>query len=120
MGQNASRLFSSSSLFFFNDTATTEIYPLSLHDALPICAWRRRPGGTPAHAQPGAGHRFDSGLGGHVHPGAVDTGIDSNPAMASCVCSVGFTCPAHASAGDGAAGGAVRSGSDIIRANLGP
>src|SRR5271170_8501377 len=23
--------------FFFNDTATTEIYPLSLHDALPIC-----------------------------------------------------------------------------------
>src|SRR3989442_15804246 len=24
------------SFFFFNDTATTEIYPLSLHDALPI------------------------------------------------------------------------------------
>ena len=23
-------------LFFFNDTATTEIYTLSLHDALPI------------------------------------------------------------------------------------
>src|SRR2546427_8180306 len=36
-------------LFFFNDTATTEIYTLSLHDALPIscsCAprIRRRPG----------------------------------------------------------------------------
>src|ERR1039458_10494035 len=39
--------------FFFNDTATTEIYTLSLHDALPICCkgprnrrWRRscRPG----------------------------------------------------------------------------
>src|SRR5574341_2253762 len=38
--------------FFFNDTATTEIYTLSLHDALPICralaqggraAVRRRP-----------------------------------------------------------------------------
>src|SRR5690349_23753012 len=38
-------------LFFFNDTATTEIYTLSLHDALPIsrrvprrCTWccRRR------------------------------------------------------------------------------
>src|SRR3712207_5248672 len=43
--------------FFFNDTATTEIYTLSLHDALPISApqpprsrrerrprwWRRRP-----------------------------------------------------------------------------
>ena len=27
--------------FFFNDTATTEIYTLSLHDALPIC-----PGGS--------------------------------------------------------------------------
>src|SRR3712207_9072857 len=28
-------------LFFFNDTATTEIYTLSLHDALPICRHRR-------------------------------------------------------------------------------
>src|SRR3712207_7273261 len=27
--------------FFFNDTATTEIYTLSLHDALPICTWSR-------------------------------------------------------------------------------
>src|SRR2546428_2027524 len=26
--------------FFFNDTATTEIYTLSLHDALPICTTR--------------------------------------------------------------------------------
>src|SRR2546427_8621700 len=25
--------------FFFNDTATTEIYTLSLHDALPICSF---------------------------------------------------------------------------------
>ena len=25
-----------STVFFFNDTATTEIYPLSLHDALPF------------------------------------------------------------------------------------
>src|SRR5258708_27304540 len=40
-------------LFFFNDTATTEIYTLSLHDALPICA-----GGDPrgaAQSAPGAG-----------------------------------------------------------------
>src|SRR3989442_10831697 len=29
----------SCSFFFFNDTATTEIYTLSLHDALPI-SWR--------------------------------------------------------------------------------
>src|SRR5258708_38804777 len=27
--------------FFFNDTATTEIYTLSLHDALPICLQQR-------------------------------------------------------------------------------
>src|SRR3712207_8127984 len=27
-------------MFFFNDTATTEIYTLSLHDALPICVRR--------------------------------------------------------------------------------
>src|SRR3989454_2231001 len=26
--------------FFFNDTATTEIYTLSLHDALPISRWQ--------------------------------------------------------------------------------
>src|SRR6266508_1456509 len=32
-------------IFFFNDTATTEIYTLSLHDALPIS-------GSPAHARP--------------------------------------------------------------------
>src|SRR5256885_13997308 len=29
--------FRISLFFFFNDTATTEIYTLSLHDALPIC-----------------------------------------------------------------------------------
>src|SRR5205807_4256053 len=28
-----------SCIFFFNDTATTEIYTLSLHDALPISLW---------------------------------------------------------------------------------
>src|SRR2546430_6732130 len=35
--QPASRM----SLFFFNDTATTEIYTLSLHDALPISLQHR-------------------------------------------------------------------------------
>src|SRR5260370_16872926 len=34
-------LTSSVSFFFFNDTATTEIYTLSLHDALPISFTRR-------------------------------------------------------------------------------
>src|SRR3989475_3221808 len=32
--------------FFFNDTATTEIYTLSLHDALPICTGSRLLNGT--------------------------------------------------------------------------
>src|SRR5690242_21633877 len=34
--------------FFFNDTATTEIYTLSLHDALPISRSRRTPTTTSA------------------------------------------------------------------------
>src|SRR5215216_4053524 len=40
--------------FFFNDTATTEIYTLSLHDALPISRRppRRRRSLAPAAAQP--------------------------------------------------------------------
>src|SRR5438552_14853865 len=32
--------------FFFNATATTEIYTLSLHDALPICQILKIPEGT--------------------------------------------------------------------------
>src|SRR3712207_8724318 len=36
-------LFSLIFYFFFNDTATTEIYTLSLHDALPIWAKIRPP-----------------------------------------------------------------------------
>src|SRR6266571_5974971 len=36
--------------FFFNDTATTEIYTLSLHDALPIC-WRSRSISSPMYSQ---------------------------------------------------------------------
>src|SRR6266536_6524338 len=40
--------------FFFNDTATTEIYTLSLHDALPISRGSRsRPAGRPPPPQAG-------------------------------------------------------------------
>src|SRR3712207_7667795 len=39
-------------LFFFNDTATTEIYTLSLHDALPICRGRLPHRGRPPAARP--------------------------------------------------------------------
>src|SRR6266487_4479762 len=40
LGRQTSRAFL---CFFFNDTATTEIYTLSLHDALPISAGHRAP-----------------------------------------------------------------------------
>src|SRR6266487_7137301 len=46
-----------SSFFFFNDTATTEIYTLSLHDALPI---------SPGGASTGPLHRPLSRGGQHV------------------------------------------------------
>src|SRR5258708_28844333 len=42
--------------FFFNDTATTEIYTLSLHDALPISLCR-----TPRFLGSGPRSHFDSG-----------------------------------------------------------
>src|SRR5256885_11641071 len=35
--------------FFFNDTATTEIYTLSLHDALPISIGEHVDAGAPQH-----------------------------------------------------------------------
>src|SRR4051794_41627137 len=41
------------SFFFFNDTATTEIYTLSLHDALPISTARaEEEAGAPVVATP--------------------------------------------------------------------
>src|SRR5215207_10697120 len=43
--------------FFFNDTATTEIYTLSLHDALPIRLGRRDHGQRDPD-QLGAGHHL--------------------------------------------------------------
>src|SRR2546425_8528613 len=68
------------SFFFFNDTATTEIYTLSLHDALPISTAQRaidvRPQPSPialgSHSNPGVtrslfGHRP---LGSCAAPGA--------------------------------------------------
>src|SRR3712207_7673046 len=49
--------------FFFNDTATTEIYTLSLHDALPICGRRRRRhGGWPGLPADDPGHASRRGV----------------------------------------------------------
>src|SRR3989449_8368676 len=49
-------------IFFFNDTATTEIYTLSLHDALPISCGGARPAtdrarGTPHRVEVAGGRR---------------------------------------------------------------
>src|SRR3712207_8828771 len=49
-----------SCFFFFNDTATTEIYTLSLHDALPIWGSRADGAGT-VHGQVGASDRRGAG-----------------------------------------------------------
>src|SRR5258708_39916243 len=49
--------------FFFNDTATTEIYPLPLHDALPIWVF----------ACAGAGDFEDAGAGVVAIPAAAAT-----------------------------------------------
>src|SRR3712207_8319517 len=53
-------------MFFFNDTATTEIYTLSLHDALPIS------GGNAGDPAP------RSSTGGLI-VGRTPTGIDGSP-----------------------------------------
>src|SRR3712207_7463492 len=66
------------SVFFFNDTATTEIYTLSLHDALPICRpWpasgsRRTPRPRPRRGRCPRGWRIASPEGGR--PGRADRG----------------------------------------------
>src|SRR3712207_7190168 len=62
-------------LFFFNDTATTEIYTLSLHDALPISRWSGSLTRLCSSPTPGAchlqGERLDPGF-----PGAPDVARD--------------------------------------------
>src|SRR2546430_10012286 len=64
--------------FFFNDTATTEIYTLSLHDALPI--WRKRRGGLLVGSdhgldlRGGEGEQRPAGDGGRAARGDQATG----------------------------------------------
>src|SRR3712207_9379935 len=65
--------------FFFNDTATTEIYTLSLHDALPICPALRatsqtgpstpgRAGDPHRRGTPGPGQLLPHGPAARPHP----------------------------------------------------
>src|SRR3712207_7181425 len=66
-------------VFFFNDTATTEIYTLSLHDALPICgahrdarrARRRGAVGVVQHLLHPGPRRRRGGRRGARHPGGA-------------------------------------------------
>src|SRR3712207_8332436 len=58
--------------FFFNDTATTEIYTLSLHDALPIFVPHLDAEGSHhrgRHVQVGTGDQLALDLEGHVAAG---------------------------------------------------
>src|SRR5687768_18356931 len=65
--------------FFFNDTATSEIYTLSLHDALPIFGQRPEPGCLELAARLRAGverrrGRVDEG----EHPDRKSTRLNSS------------------------------------------
>src|SRR5207253_10679427 len=53
------------SFFFFTDPSTTEIYTLSLHDALPILYADRRDAGAGAQLSSSRGRR-DGGAGAHL------------------------------------------------------
>src|SRR3712207_8335679 len=73
----------SSSCFFFNDTATTEIYTLSLHDALPIYAQvtpSRENGATSARRTVRAGTGSEApptGSVGSIRTSAAGAGSDT-------------------------------------------
>src|SRR5260221_10621589 len=63
-----------SSFFFFNDTATTEIYTLSLHDALPISArWGARQAGDDSPLGNGSSDwvSLRAAVGGSVRRGSL-------------------------------------------------
>src|SRR2546430_16149853 len=66
--------------FFFNDTATTEIYTLSLHDALPIA--------QPERALLQHRHVADAVLGGEVEGGrqSMTAAADDHHAVALARC----------------------------------
>src|SRR2546430_17401933 len=66
-------------VFFFNDTATTEIYTLSLHDALPICRARGDRRVVAEHrARLGGGGRL-----GHSDSERISMGVVRSPVSVS-------------------------------------
>src|SRR2546430_17663645 len=80
------------SIFFFNDTATTEIYTLSLHDALPICGAGPGCYNRPLlqrhypHSVLGAGPKTHSDLvsGGFGGPDSSDRGCKERRGLWGC------------------------------------
>src|ERR1035441_11134579 len=82
-------------LFFFNDTATTEIYTLSLHDALPISGgdqwhlWKRRLERFDIRcaSELGAGEDFDevdTGFPRHHHLGWGESAGENDDLLLVC------------------------------------
>src|SRR5436190_22504297 len=73
--------------FFFNATATTEIYTLSLHDALPICPGRRRDllqqAGVAARPAGGGDDRWASPGAVRVQPDRKSTRLNSSHTVIS-------------------------------------
>src|SRR5574339_142152 len=61
---NSSKQGKSYEVFFFNDTSTTEIYTLSLHDALPICRFQTWSFGQKHECTDG--HYFTAPAGGYA------------------------------------------------------
>src|SRR5207302_10748882 len=65
-----------SSFFFFNTPTTTAIYPLSLHDALPICSRRSR---RNCRAERTVRR---GGAGSALHPARTSPGMDRRTSTA--------------------------------------
>src|SRR2546423_11027517 len=72
------RILLSALFFFFNDTATTEIYTLSLHDALPIS--------MPTSKTINVIYTFEADPGGSLPPGRSEEHTSELQSLAYLVC----------------------------------
>src|SRR2546423_9082277 len=83
--QTVSIVYYRFSFFFFNDTATTEIYPLSLHDALPISG--PRSSGSAARSTPArASGRWNNGCSTELAMGRSEEHTSELQSLAYLVC----------------------------------